>query len=95
MISMYKVTGKNDMDELKNLITEHYENTKSNTAKTILDNWDEEVTKFVKVVPNDYKKIMDVLDSESKKGTDKEEALLIAFEAVTGKKVARLNKEAE
>ncbi|MDY3929257.1 MAG: glutamate synthase large subunit [Clostridia bacterium] len=95
MVSLYQVSDNTDKKELKELIGEHYKNTDSSTAKAILDNWNEEVTKFVKIVPNDYKKIMDILARENKKGTDREEALLIAFEAVTGKKVARVSKEAE
>ena len=55
--------------------------------KICFNNWSEEVKNFVKVIPNDYKKVITVLDEELEKGTDRDEAMLIAFENVTGKKV--------
>ena len=53
----------------------------------MINNWSEEVKNFVKLIPNDYKKVITVLDEELEKGTDRDEAMLIAFENVTGKKV--------
>lgn len=47
-----------DYELLKDMIGKQYTNTKSEVAKYILDNWDTEIAKFVKVYPTDYKRIL-------------------------------------
>ncbi len=74
-------------EELKEMLENHVKYTGSDVAENMLNNWSEEVKNFVKVIPNDYKKVITVLDEELEKGTDRDEAMLIAFENVTGKKV--------
>ena len=78
---------KKDTETLKAMLEKHYEYTGSDVAKAILDNWDSEIKKFVKVIPRDYKKVITVLDEELSNGTDRDTALLRAFENVTGKKI--------
>jgi len=46
---------------LKRLIENHYNYTGSQTAENILKNWEENLTHFTKVMPNDYKRILDEL----------------------------------
>jgi len=53
-----------DIDELKSLIKNHHKYTGSEIAKDILDNWEIELHKFTKVMPSDYKR---VLQERSKK----------------------------
>lgn len=79
--------SEKDAEALKAMLENHVKYTGSECAKSILDNFDKEAKKFVKVIPNDYKKVVTVLDEELSKGTDKDEAMLIAFEKVTNKKV--------
>lgn len=81
-----KVTGKKDEKELKTMIENHYKYTNSDVAKKILDNWEKELKRFVKVIPADYKKVMTILHEESEKGTNSDDAALIAFETVAHKK---------
>jgi glutamate synthase (NADPH) large chain len=47
-----------DYDLLKDMIGKQYTNTNSEVAKFVLDNWDAEIVKFVKVYPTDYKRIL-------------------------------------
>ncbi|HLO44214.1 MAG TPA: glutamate synthase large subunit [Leadbetterella sp.] len=47
-----------DYQLLKDMIGKQYSNTKSEVAKYILDNWETEIEKFVKVYPTDYKRIL-------------------------------------
>ncbi len=50
---------ENDDESLVyDLIKEHHENTNSSKAKSILDNWDELKSKFRKVIPTAYKRIL-------------------------------------
>ena len=43
---------------LKNLIGKHQELTDSSIAKDILNDWEKELNKFVKVMPNEYKRAL-------------------------------------
>lgn len=47
-----------DIDECLAMLTRHYEYTASSRAAFILNNWEEEVKKFIKVIPRDYKKAL-------------------------------------
>ena len=70
------------------MLTKHAAATGSDTARAVLDDFDNEIGKFVKVIPVDYEKVVTVMDEERAKGTAYEDAMLIAFENVTGKKVS-------
>ena len=78
---LVEIESLNDLDKenLKDLIEEHLKETNSNKAKNILDNWNEEVNSFLKVVPNDYKKIISLIENKKKEGLEHEDALLAAF----------------
>lgn len=82
-----QVSDKKDIDALKELISKHFSYTQSKKAKAILDKFKTELKKFKKIIPADYKKVMSIIDEESKKGTKKDDAILIAFEKVANKKV--------
>jgi glutamate synthase (NADPH) large chain len=47
-----------DIDELKTLVSNHLRYTGSTVAQQILDNWDQSLTQFVKVMPSDYKRVL-------------------------------------
>lgn len=53
-----------DINELKQLIENHEKYTGSVVARKILDNWDEEVSRFKKVFPTDYKRVLNEMASE-------------------------------
>ena len=52
------VSDAADLDELKTLISNHLHYTGSTVAQQILDNWDQAVKQFVKVMPSDYKRVL-------------------------------------
>jgi glutamate synthase (NADPH/NADH) large chain len=58
MVELTLMEDVTDVRELKQLITNHYEYTKSTLAKHILDSWDVELNKFIKVMPIEYKKVL-------------------------------------
>lgn len=47
-----------DIAELRELIANHYRYTSSTVAAQILENWDEELPRFKKVMPIDYKRAL-------------------------------------
>ncbi|MFR9166773.1 MAG: glutamate synthase large subunit [Dysgonomonas sp.] len=58
MVELSLIEDLADSRELKQLIASHYQYTQSELAKYILDNWEEEVNKFIKVMPIEYKKVL-------------------------------------
>ena len=64
------------------MISKHYEHTKSAVAKRILDNFGQEVTLFKKVVPHDYKRMIELIKYYEKQGLSNEQAKIEAFNEV-------------
>ena len=58
---------KEDINELKELISNHYKYTKSSVAEKILLNWTKEVKNFSKVMPTDYKRVLQEMDQKKLK----------------------------
>ncbi|MGA9590129.1 MAG: glutamate synthase subunit alpha, partial [Salegentibacter sp.] len=61
-----------DQKELKRLITRHYHYTESDLAKEILDNWEANAGKFIKVMPVEFKKALKKLEEERLKKEQRE-----------------------
>lgn len=58
MVSLEK-PGEEDVKYLKEMISDHHYYTKSNLASRIIGDWSEEIQHFVKVMPNDYKAVLE------------------------------------
>ncbi|MDP4238259.1 MAG: glutamate synthase large subunit [Bacteroidota bacterium] len=58
MVELSLIEDSMDSKELQGFITNHYKYTKSQRAKEILDNWNFYVDKFKKIVPIEYKKVL-------------------------------------
>jgi len=69
-MEMVEVTDIDEkgVEEVHALLHDHYEHTNSVKAKGILDSWTKEFRKFKKVMPLEYKKILEIEELESKKG---------------------------
>ena len=59
MVELSLVEDHGDVTELTDLISRHYQYTKSKKAKMILDDLNRFLPKFIKVVPYDYKKVLE------------------------------------
>ena len=55
-----------DKDTLYHLLYNHFKYTKSKKAKKVIDNMGEEIKKFVKVIPIEYKRILEGIKTEEK-----------------------------
>ena len=56
-----------DVEELRKLIENHKAYTGSTTAEQLLDNWEIELPRFVKVMPTDYKRVLAEMAQENVK----------------------------
>lgn len=69
-----------DAAELRTLIQRHADLTGSEKAKSVLNNWDATLPKFVKVMPKDYKRVLQAIATAQAKGLSGDAALQEAFE---------------
>jgi len=61
LVELGPVEDKADIVELQDMINKHLLYTQSTMAAKILTNWDEYLAKFVKVIPFEYKKVLEEL----------------------------------
>ena len=70
MVDLESVVHAADILALKMLIEKHYDYTRSTRAKFILDNWQTQLPMFVKVMPIDYKRVLERMAQEEAMDTD-------------------------
>ena len=83
LVSLEPVTNKYDVLELKQMITDHVAFTNSKKGKEVLDNFGEYLPKFKKIMPHDYKKMLNMIVQMEEKGLSSEQAQIEAFFAAT------------
>ena len=86
LISIEELSNKYDVQELKEMITEHVETTGSARGKHILEHFSEYLPKFKKIIPNDYKRMLNAIVQMEEKGLSSEQAQIEAFYANAGRK---------
>ena len=80
MVELERLEGSAEIEELRQLIQQHVRFTHSQLAANLLENWEATVLKFVKVMPKDYKRVLQALDRVKASGLSGEEAIMAAFE---------------
>ena len=81
LVSFEDVSNKYDVLELKGLIQEHVAYTNSEKGKRILDHFSEYLPKFKKIVPHDYRRMMNAIVQMEEKGLNREQAQIEALYA--------------
>ncbi len=69
MVEFEELEVDADINELKELIKNHLEYTGSTVAKEALDNWEQTLKQFVKVMPTDYKRVLNERAEAEKKAS--------------------------
>ena len=64
-----ELINENDLIGLKELIEKHYKYTDSEVAKNILNDWDNQIDNFVKVMPTDYKRVLEEMKLSNKEAS--------------------------
>ncbi|MDB6139638.1 MAG: hypothetical protein JWO94_2710 [Verrucomicrobiaceae bacterium] len=88
MVALEKLEA-DEAEELRQLIKRHADCTKSNKAYQVLAAWGDMASKFVKVMPKDYKRVLQALAKAHSDGLSGDDALNAAFEA-NARDVARI-----
>ena len=85
-ILMEKVESKYDREELRQMLSNHVKATGSAKAKQVLADFDGYLPRFKKIIPEEYKKLMQLSAQFEEQGMSREEAQIEAFYAsVAGK----------
>ncbi len=79
LIEFEVVADPVDQQELKTLIENHFCFTESVKARWVLENWHEAIRKFVKVIPKDYKRMIQLIQKQKEAGLSEEDAVMSAF----------------
>ncbi|MCA1295666.1 glutamate synthase large subunit [Paenibacillus sp. alder61] len=83
MVLLEQVAEPEEADQLRTLISRHVLYTDSIVGRRVLDNWNDLLPKFVRVIPKDYKRMLEQIRKVENEGLKGEAALLAAFEANT------------
>ncbi len=59
MVGLEEVVEDEDIETVLQLLQNHYKYTESSVAKYILDNFNQEIKRFIKVMPYEYKRILE------------------------------------
>jgi len=82
MVNLYPLVECRDIEieTLRERIERHVALTRSAKGRKILDDWDDSVAKFFKVMPSDYERVLNALERARENGLEGDEAILAAFE---------------
>ncbi len=78
MVDLDPLNEDEDLELVKTLLTKHLDYTQSTVAKNILDHWSRYQSKFVKVMPKDYKRVLAAIKRAKEAGTSIDEAVMEA-----------------
>jgi glutamate synthase (NADPH/NADH) large chain len=67
-----------DVEWLRTIVTQHMEATGSAVAERILTKWWRSVSKFTKIFPKDYKRVLEAVRDATERGVDVDEAVMAA-----------------
>jgi len=81
MVDLFELTDDAEIEQLRLLIERHGALTGSALARRVLRRWDESVARFVKVLPRDYRRMLEKMAEMERRGLSGEEAIMAAFEA--------------
>ena len=84
MVLMEKVETKFDQEELRAMIEAHVRNTGSKKGQEVLDHFKEYLPKFKKIIPGDYKRMLQLSSQFEEQGMSRQEAQIEAFYASVG-----------
>ncbi|MGA2683965.1 MAG: glutamate synthase large subunit [Verrucomicrobiota bacterium] len=80
LVGLEKLEDVDEIEEVWKLIQRHRTYTNSERAARVLKDWKSLVPKFVKVMPKDYKRVLQALKKVKDQGLSGDQAIMAAFE---------------
>ncbi|MCP5525315.1 MAG: glutamate synthase large subunit [Verrucomicrobiales bacterium] len=81
MVGIETLTDPVEIEEVRALVQRHADTTRSERALEMLVRWQEYVPRFRKVIPHDYKRVLEAMRKVVESGLTGDEAWMAAFEA--------------
>ena len=76
MVDLDPLEEDEDLETVKTLLTKHVQYTQSTVARKILDNWSTYQSKFIKVMPKDYKRVLAAIKKAKQDGVSIDDAVM-------------------
>ncbi|NTW46890.1 MAG: glutamate synthase subunit alpha, partial [Chlorobaculum sp.] len=80
MVSLSAVEGEDELEWLRSKIEQHVAATGSTLASGLVAEWPNASQRFVKVLPNDYKRAVEAMKEVEAMGLTGDDAVMAAFE---------------
>lgn len=81
MVGLEHLEDQAEIAEVRAMIGNHVQYTNSDLGRRVLEDWNNVAKKIVKVIPKDYKRMMEQIAKVQAQGLSGEQAMLAAFEA--------------
>lgn len=95
MIEFEALKDEQDIGQVWEMVLNHFIFTSSVKAGYVIENWEQIQEKFVKVIPQDYKRMMDKINEQKEAGLSDEEAVMSAFEMNVAQEKKQATKKLE
>jgi glutamate synthase (ferredoxin) len=80
MVQLCPLEEEDELEIVRGMIRRHAEYTRSGRAWSILSSWEAAVPRFVKLYPNDYRRMIEAQKRIRASGLSNEEAVMAAFD---------------
>jgi glutamate synthase (ferredoxin) len=80
MARLFPLEAPEEIEEVRALVRKHAEYTSSERSWQVLAQWERMLPRFVKVYPNDYRRVIETQKRFKESGLSAEEAVMAAFE---------------
>jgi glutamate synthase (NADPH/NADH) large chain len=80
MVQLFPLSDPAETAQIKLLLERHVQYTGSTRARALLDDWATTVSRFIRVVPNDYRRVIEAQARMRERGLSQDEAEMAAFD---------------
>ncbi|HEY5078535.1 MAG TPA: glutamate synthase large subunit, partial [Opitutaceae bacterium] len=80
MVSFGKLTDPKEVVIVRGMVERHVAHTGSSRGRRVLEDWDSALARFVRIMPNDYQRMLACIDRAHGQGLTGDEAVMAAFE---------------
>ncbi|MCR5625306.1 MAG: glutamate synthase subunit alpha, partial [Lachnospiraceae bacterium] len=84
LVNMELLENKTELEHLKQIIKKHVDYTGSKKGMEVLENFDDYVPHFKKIIPADYKEMLKLIAKSEEEGADPDTAKIEAFKKFVG-----------
>ena len=80
MVQLFPLSDADEAAHIRHLLERHQEYTGSTRARALLEDWQTTVRRFIRVVPNDYRRVIEAQARMRERGRTQDEAEMAAFD---------------